>query len=177
MNGNPIIVLLSGIPATGKTSFGKWLEEQKGFLHIDRENDIQWKDCYRKAALETALQSSGPDCFIKKAHKIGKPIALDWGFPPCALPIVRELQSSGAVPWWFNGGRKIARSKFVERGGGIGLNCFDIQMNAIEQHWHDISDIFNTRIIETLRSDGSYLEPELIYEIMFPNSPGSLKDE
>jgi hypothetical protein len=37
----PNSLLLAGVPATGKSSFGNWLEEQKGYLHFDfDEEDI-----------------------------------------------------------------------------------------------------------------------------------------
>src|SRR5712691_7552921 len=31
--------LISGIPASGKSTFCRWLEEKKGFLHLDVEED------------------------------------------------------------------------------------------------------------------------------------------
>ena len=37
----PSSLLLAGLPATGKSSFGNWLEENKGYFHLDfDEEDI-----------------------------------------------------------------------------------------------------------------------------------------
>ena len=37
----PGSLLLAGLPATGKSSFGNWLEENKGYFHLDfDEEDI-----------------------------------------------------------------------------------------------------------------------------------------
>jgi adenylate kinase family enzyme len=31
-------ILISGIPGTGKTSFGEWMAKTQGFLHLDMED-------------------------------------------------------------------------------------------------------------------------------------------
>jgi len=52
-------LLISGIPASGKTTLCKWLEENKGFLHIEVEEP-----------------------FVQALDKFKRPVAIDWGFPP-----------------------------------------------------------------------------------------------
>ena len=52
-------VLISGIPATGKTCFGNWLARYHGFRHVDLESDPDRPDPF---AMEppTTLRHSHP---------------------------------------------------------------------------------------------------------------------
>jgi shikimate kinase len=38
MSNHYQILFLAGVPATGKSSYGRWLEENHGFIHVDVEN-------------------------------------------------------------------------------------------------------------------------------------------
>jgi predicted kinase len=35
---NRRLILLSGIPATGKTCFGRWVSREHDFIHVENEN-------------------------------------------------------------------------------------------------------------------------------------------
>ena len=163
------IILISGVPAVGKSAFcERYLGNQKGFLHIDLEKGYLWQKHKQKACLVNALKTYGPKGFVDAVYANGMPTVIDWGFPPICLPTVSELQSSGVEPWWFTGERQLARAKFIIRGG-IDVQYYDKQMDDVERHWPDIKEVFNPRIIETLRTDGKYMEPEYIFNIMFPD--------
>jgi hypothetical protein len=93
-------VLISGIPATGKTCFGNWLARYHGFRHIDLESDPDRPDPF---AME-------PLAFIDQTRAGQSDLVITWGFPPWppCLAKVRELHSAGLVPWWFDGDRAAA---------------------------------------------------------------------
>ena len=84
--------LISGIPASGKSTFCRWLEEKKGFLHLDVEKPGVL-DRYGLAtawdALFDASASAAP--FIEALDKFKRPVVIDWGFPPEHLNTVRKL--------------------------------------------------------------------------------------
>jgi hypothetical protein len=109
--------LISGIPASGKSTFSRWLEEKKGFLHLDVEEDgvldrhglaTAWN------ALFGASASAAP--LIEALDKFNRPVAIDWGFPPECLDTVRKLFDGGVMLWWFAADWTVARRKFKERG-------------------------------------------------------------
>jgi hypothetical protein len=109
--------LISGIPASGKSTFCRWLEETKGFLHLDVEkpgildrNGLAtiW------ASLFEASTSAAP--FIEALEKFKRPVVIDWGFPREHLTTVRKLSEGGVMPWWFAADWAVARRKFKERG-------------------------------------------------------------
>jgi hypothetical protein len=161
------VILISGIPATSKSCYCKWLEQQKGFIHLDFDKLLWNKGSMESLALVQILKETGAMGFINAAKKSGKPIAIDWGFPPNNLHHVRELCEAGAEVWWFAGERQIARHKFIERGGGD-EKAFDTQMDNIEANLPQINSVIGSNVIETLHADGTYTKPEEIFKHMFP---------
>jgi hypothetical protein len=74
--------LISGIPASGKSTFCRWLEEKKGFLHLDVE-EAGVLDRYGLATAWNALFDAGATAapFVQALEKFKHPVAIDWGFP------------------------------------------------------------------------------------------------
>jgi hypothetical protein len=75
--------LISGIPASGKSSFCRWLEEKKGFLHLDVEKPGVL-DRYGLATAWATLFDANTSAasFVQALDRFERPIAIDWGFPP-----------------------------------------------------------------------------------------------
>ena len=120
--------LISGIPASGKSTFCRWLEENKGFLHLNVEEDgvlerhglaTAWEALFDKGA------TAAP--FVEALERFKRPVAIDWGFPPECLDIVRKLFDAGVMLWWFAADWAVARRKFKERGT-LPVELFDIQI-------------------------------------------------
>jgi len=44
------ITLICGIPGTGKSTFARWIEEKKGFLHLD----VEKQGALQRASVESA---------------------------------------------------------------------------------------------------------------------------
>lgn len=160
-----MIVLLSGIPATGKSTYGRWLAETKGFVHVDVEApgalvthslDVAWRGMFKTGAVRA---------FIDQVGQLGTEVAIDWGFPPTCLPVVRAIQAAGVGTWWFDGDRAAARRAFLARGT-VSATHLDHQMAGITQHWCEIQMVFAGRIIQVIDSKGQYLPPGEIYAQM-----------
>src|SRR5438874_811705 len=91
---------LTGMPATGKSSYGRWLEATKGFLHVDPENERPehaglvdiWFGICRSTHSVAAMDQAAV-----------RPVALDWGFPPHMYPWVQAAKAAGVRILWFNG--------------------------------------------------------------------------
>jgi hypothetical protein len=157
------LMLLSGVPATGKSSLGRWLEAHHGFAHIDVENgglnrfglSPAWRQMYR---------SRPPDvtAFVEGLRKLGRPVALDWGFPVQRLPIVRALHEAGVTAWWFDGDRAAARLAFLQRGT-VSVEALDRQMRGIEVHQPFLDDFYDGRIIRAINAGGSFAPADSIF--------------
>lgn len=110
-----VIILLSGIPACGKSHFAGYLAIKHGFVHYDLE-------CYPKGwpcqELHDIWEKSHAD-FVAQLRKHHQRVVLDWGFPPECQPWVDELRSQGVRLIWFEGDMGCPRRKFIERGRGM----------------------------------------------------------
>ena len=159
------ILLISGIPASGKSYFCRWLERTQSFMHFDVEKDGRveqhgfqelWLNCF-------AGGSATP--LVEALHGLGLPVAWNWGFPPEAIRVVEMLKQEGAQIWWFDADHAAARTAFIRRGD-VSIECLDRQMPKIVRAWARIESLFRPNIITTLGPDGVPMPPEDIYRIM-----------
>src|SRR5205085_10427350 len=125
--GKQIILLLSGIPATGKSTFARYLVSKHGFAHYDLECDSRgWPYPGLKRAWDTDRAA-----FLTQVRQHHDRVVLDWGFPISCLSWVKELQADGVQLIWFDGDVGRSRQVFAQRGG-IAVTHFDNQVGAIQ---------------------------------------------
>jgi len=112
-------ILIAGIPASGKSSFGKWLADTKGFLHVDMELLDNEPGSLGKNGLrkewDAFCNGSDHDSLIRELKGRTASVVLNWGFPAWTLHVVSALKASGVSLWWFDGDRVVARRLFEER--------------------------------------------------------------
>src|ERR1700694_4522111 len=139
-------LLISGIPASGKSTFCRWLEEKKGFLHLDVEKTevldqhglgTAWNDLFDASAT--------PAPFIEALENFKRPVVIDWGFPPEHFNTVRKLSGGGVMLWWFAADWTVARRKFqLHRYPHV--QDFDIQIRKIEAALPEINELFGSHV-------------------------------
>ena len=170
---NPI-VLISGVPATGKSSFGSWLQDNRGFVHVDIESEARGFKPLGLLELDALWQGIAHlppppvDPFVDALRGLEAPVVLDWGFDPRFLPLVERLHVAGISAWWFDGDRAAARRRFIARNT-VSVDALDIQMPKIVAAWNAMIDFYGDRIIRTLRADGSFVDWDMVAEDMFPD--------
>jgi hypothetical protein len=106
-----IVLLLSGIPCTGKSSFARYLAHQHNFAHYDME-------CYPRGWPRPELKETWDTdrtLFIAQLRKYHHRTALDWGFPVACLPFVNEVREQDVRLIWFDGDIESARKVFIDR--------------------------------------------------------------
>jgi hypothetical protein len=164
--------LVSGIPASGKSTFCKWLEEKKRFLHLDVERTGVLERHGLARAWNTLFGAGAPAApFLAALEKFRRPVAIDWGFPPEHLDAVRKLFAGGGMLWWFAADWAVARRKFKERGT-FPVQLFDIQMRNIEAALPDIRTLFSSHLVYALPSTGIYTPPDEIWDSMLDTLAG-----
>jgi hypothetical protein len=156
------VILLAGIPGSGKSSFAEWLAREKGFIHVDMEKDGLDKHGFREHWERFCNDTTSSD-FVGVLLKHSNPIALDWGFPVHCLNIVASLQKQGIVLWWFTGDRLHTRNYFEARGT-IPPVAFDNQYASISASWTKIAPVFGSNVVRTVRTDGTHASNEEIYK-------------
>ena len=167
-------LLVCGFPATGKSTFAKWLECNKNFLHLDIDAELRPEPKSPSGSLERELadrfrlvdsqRNASP--FIEDLAVCKKPVVIDWGFPPSYLWVVQELRQSGVYVWWFESDRSVAREAYIKRGRG-NVESFDCHMKKIGKSWPEIRSAVEPNIIDALDSEGRHRSPEALYEEMF----------
>ena len=146
-------ILISGIPGTGKTTVGAYLQEHHRFLHLDFE---------RQAEIERFLLGRRGELLGKLAtvaHDVTD-IVISWGFlPETQLAFVVALRDCGFDWVWFDGNRDAARRAFLARGTSS-LATFDVQLRAIAENL-DL-DQLRPRIVDPFTRGGSFRPVEEI---------------
>jgi hypothetical protein len=158
--------LFSGIPASGKSTFCRWLEEKKGFLHLDIEKSGVL-DRYGLTTSWNALfdESTTAALFTKALDECKRPVVIDWGFPPECLDTVRKLFDGGVMLWWFAADWAVARRKFQLRRYPH-VQDFDIQIQKIKVALPEINAVFGPHKEYALPSTGIYPPPGQLWKSM-----------
>jgi hypothetical protein len=167
-DSNVRVILVCGIPGSGKTTFCKWLESEREFVHLDFDQLLKGQGTLDKLSLIGVLRQD-PEDFMSEVSQKGQSIAIDWGFPTASLPLVRGLKEKGATVWWFDGNRVAARISFTSRGT-VPLKAFHAQMDSIDRDWQKIKEVIGENIIETVSPGPNYMTPESIFELLCAKS-------
>jgi hypothetical protein len=155
-----IVILLSGIPATRKSTFAQYLTRKHGFAHYDLEHHPQgWPHPELKNAWDTSRRT-----FIARLCQCHNRVVLDWGFPVHCFSWVKELRDCGVRLIWFDGDIDRARQEFVKRGG-IDPARFDEQVAAIKTAGYPTS--LDCLIVRALTASGVFPDPRKIERSIF----------
>ncbi len=154
------VILLSGIPATGKSEYARYLAREHQFAHYDLENYPRgWPNPELKQTWDRDRRA-----FVSHLREHHGRIALDWGFPARCLPLVAELQESRVKLVWFDGDIKRAKENFVQRGG-IAVERFDDQAADIRAANFPAS--LNCVVVTRLSSTGAFLDDRQVTRVIF----------
>jgi hypothetical protein len=172
-------ILISGMPASGKTSFGDWLRDNRGYVHVD----LDAANCLKTAGLPpfwtekeriSNLDSGRLREFVRHLKTMPNPTVLTWTFPADLVDFGREMTSFGVVAWWFEADRLAARQRYASRNtvlrngvyarGKPDTTLFDRYVGAVSSNWARISPIFGDRVIRALGSDGRFVDPVSIFD-------------
>lgn len=154
------VILLSGIPATGKSEFARHLAREHGFAHYDLE---RYPRGWPHPELMDLWTKDRAD-FVTRVRQLHDRIALDWGFPVSCLSWVQELQAQGVRLVWFDGDVCRAREAFLQRGGIDPAN-FDNQVKNIQRAAYPAA--LKCLVISTLSASGVFLDPHQIESMIF----------
>src|SRR5512138_1310575 len=103
----PDLLLITGIPGTGKTWYGDKFAEEFGFVHYDFED-------------QPTLNSLPADPAQLVASMVGQKekVVITWGFVPDDQPsvsVLRQLRNASFRLIWFDGNRDAAKQKYEEK--------------------------------------------------------------
>ena len=154
-------ILVSGVPATGKSAFARHLASQHGFAHYDLESSPSgWPRTELKSLWDSSRVTFA--AAVRQAHERA---VLDWGFPPSCLSWVKELQTAGVGLVWFDGDINQARAVFARRGG-LSLKAFDTQVAQLKEA--GLPGSLNCVKVPALSASGTFMDVRDIVSMAFP---------
>ena len=144
------LILLTGIPGTGKTYYGNAFEHRFGFTHYNLED-----------AGTLSRLSSNPSKFIEQILQEQRDIVVTWGFFPDGqqTEVVKQFKSNGFKLVWFDGNRSAALRAFNERGT-VPEELFDAQIQRIDES--KVVQAIEPFIINTFDKNEKFKNPATI---------------
>jgi adenylate kinase family enzyme len=136
------LFLIAGIPGTGKTTFGKTLAAQFGFVHSDLE-DPPTLNCL----------AANSKKFIADMVSDNKDTVVTWGFVPDHQPsvsVVLEFKTAGFKLIWFDRNRPAALKRFQERTRAESKSDAEVYLRMPE-FYLQMYKIEATKIIDTIK--------------------------
>ena len=138
------LLLITGIPGTGKTCYGNKFASEFGFAHYDLEDQQTLNRFGTIGQLISELLSSK------------KSVVVTWGFnpeDPPSLNLLHQLRSAGFKLIWFDGNRPSAMRAFRTRGT-VSEELLAAQMQRIERS--KIVQRLNPLVIDTFDERGEF---------------------
>ena len=157
-------LFIAGYPGCGKSHFGRWLEKEHGYLHIDFEKEQNGLLRAYGNQLFRMIDIRDPVPLLESLKKQSKPIIFNWGFPVGCMDVAASLAHQ-LSPYWFRADLPLARDSFLKRAD-VPLAAFEKQTSDISKHSFAIDSIFGARIIDTILPDGSKVACDRILEII-----------
>lgn len=131
------LLLITGIPGTGKTTLADNLAKDFGFVHHDLEDPSVLQRLF-----------ANPTQFIADTLSQNRDTLLTWGFVPDhqqSVALILQLKTAGFKLIWFDGNRPAALQAFIRRGT-VPEIFFYLQMYRIEAS--KIIDIIKPVVID-----------------------------
>lgn len=148
---NRKLILVVGIPATGKTTVGNFLRDKFNYKHINFEDGV---------SLNRFAQN--PTTYITTELNQGD-IVITWGFVPVdeQIRVVKYLENYGFKLIWFDGDRLAAFREYLKEGREE--KAFYFQMYRIEDS--NVISAIKPTIINTFKDSKFKAVEEIVREI------------
>lgn len=146
------ILLITGLPGSGKTRYTQWLEARGwGCVRYDDE----------PKRLDPVI--SGDDTtLLAEAARFPNGFVIEWGFPGQYLGRVRSMIARGYRAWYFDGDRAAAFAGWKSVHPDVDERTWRIQVANLDGVKPQIREVFGSRMLTTVFPGPRYLTEEEI---------------
>src|SRR6266568_3336978 len=126
------LLLVAGVPGTGKTTFCQCLQRNEGWIHLDidwLDRSKPWPNEQLRQSWCQAISTNSAAIFSEACKRTGN-VVIDWGFPVRCISFVQGLTSHGVKVLWFDGDVEEAKRVFIGRGT-VCVEAFERQMSDL----------------------------------------------
>ncbi len=166
----PRLVILWGLPGSGKSWYARWLQRRKSFLHVDtdalqgRALDAGW--------FRTFNRETPPEEYMAMVVQHGGPVAVEFGLwaTPQNIALLARMRDAGAEPWFFHGDRTAAKEAWRRenrlRQRNFEDSKWDQVVHKMDDNWGLIVDVVGeNRMLRTIEA-AERMTAEVIYDRM-----------
>lgn len=145
------LILLTGIPGTGKTTIADYLKDNYGFEHVNIET--LWNN------------HTFPQDFVQFQNYIDsipkEKTVITWGFPTWLVKNVEYIVQQGFKHVWLEGDRNVSFKYFMERekNNPEMEKAYHIQVSAIDKD--RVVEILNPTIYNPYTKEGKFKEEKI----------------
>ena len=161
------IILISGVPCCLKTTFGDWLRDNRGFLHVDIESEE-----FRSGPLLPHWRRTVPGRvqeFLSVISRNNSRVVLTWGYPEVCADWIPSFRTAGVRCLWFFGEVDLALTNWIGREGREPTGCAREHFDFLKRKHAEIRASYGAESVETLRPNGVYLKlPEIARKLRIP---------
>jgi hypothetical protein len=141
-----MLLHVTGTPATGKSTFTRWLETTHGYT--------RWPQGDEPGPTSTLGE-------IQHAIANSPNVVLDWNVPPAGIPQVQMVHQWGFETWWFDGDRDTGLQVFLARPNHPAtIRDYQVYMAGIERYWAQYHSLFHDRRLDVLRPGPIFMPNE-----------------
>ena len=156
------VLVISGLPGTGKSVYARWLEQRGwGRVSVDEllgRASVSWSRLER--AVVAAI--NGDDGALRTEAATYPGVVVEWGFHTNDLGRLVSMVERGYVAWYFDGARPAALAGWRNAHPGEPEGDWHAQVRKLDDAWSQIQAAYGENLIETVNHLGVYLAPEEI---------------
>lgn len=146
-------LFIAGTPASGKTTFGDYLQSRHGFLHLDLEAKQEHRNSLHDL-FDHCLNSGRLPEFFTELLRTNPRAVVTCGLPVSYLFLVSTFRNHGAECWWFVADLELAEREWVKREGRQPMGPEREQFDRLRHVGSQLPGLFGENIITTLSHSG-----------------------